>query len=91
MNIFEMAMFIGFPSVVAFIFLIGKTGSFSIAIAIGFGSSFVSLLILVLFSFIYKHMRGRHFQKNPVLVWAVLAALMSAGIAFYCRMHHTSN
>jgi Co/Zn/Cd efflux system component len=88
MNIIEFACFVGLPSVVAFVFLFGVQKHFQFSIGIGFGSAIISLLVVVLFSFFYRLVRGRHIQKNAVLVWAVLALLISASMAIFIRMHH---
>jgi hypothetical protein len=91
MNIIEFACFVGLPAVVAFVFLFGIPEHFQLSLLIGGGSAFVSLVVVVLFSFLYRLFRGRPIQKVHVPLWAVLAVLMSVSIALYFRMHYTSN
>jgi hypothetical protein len=91
MNIFEMAFFIGFALCCGIFSLLGMRGSTRLAITIGFGSAFISLLTVVLFSFLYRLFSRRHLQKVHVPLWAVLAVLMSASFALYFRAHHSVN
>jgi len=88
MNIFEFAIFVGLPSIVAFIFLLGTPDSFGRAAAIGSGSAFVSLFAVILYSFLFRRLRGRPIQRAHVPIWAVVAILLSGSLALYFRSHH---
>jgi amino acid transporter len=88
MNIIEFACFVGLPSLVAFAFLIGTPKSFQLAIGIGFCSALISLFIVILSGLIYRLFQKRLPQKSPVFIWGILAVLLSAGIALFCRLHH---
>jgi FlaA1/EpsC-like NDP-sugar epimerase len=87
MNIFEFAAFVGLPSIVALVCLIGMPGCVPIAIGVGFGSAVVSLVVVILSGFVYRLFRGRLPQRAPVPIWAVLAVLLSASAALYLRLH----
>jgi phosphoglycerol transferase MdoB-like AlkP superfamily enzyme len=88
MNIIEFGCFVGLPSLVAFVFLIGTTKSFQLAIGIGFGSALISLFIVILLGFIYRLFQRRLPQKSPVFIWGIFAVLLSASFALFCRLHH---
>ena len=90
MNIFEAAAFFGLPSIVAFIFLIGTPDSFRHAVVIGFGSALVALCSVILFSYIYRFIRGRPIQRAHVFIWAAIAVLLSASLALYFRFEQKS-
>jgi len=91
MNIFELACFIGLPSVVAFVLLIGVPHAFRLSLAIGTGSAFVSLLSVILFGYIYRLSRERRLQRSPAPIWAVLAVILSTAVALYFRFHGSPN
>jgi hypothetical protein len=87
MNVIELACFVGLPSIVALAFLIGTPIPLSLALFIGLGSAVVSLLIIILTSFVYRLFRRRLPDKSPVFVWAVIAVLLSGSIALWLRLH----
>jgi len=87
MNIIEFACFVGLPSTVASLFLIGTPGSFRLALAIGFGSAVVSLILVALSGFGHRLFRRRLPQRAPAAIWAVVAVLLSASIALFFRLH----
>ena len=88
MNIFEFACFVGLPSIVAFGLLFGLPQAIRLSLAIGAGSAFVSLFAVILFSYLYRLSRRRRLEKAHVPIWAVLAIVLSASVALYCRIQH---
>ena len=89
MNVIELAYFIGLPSIVALVLLLGTPNPkpVPLAVTIGFGSAIASFLVATLSALVYRLFRRRWPQKTPVLIWAVVAVLLSASIGFYLRLH----
>jgi len=88
MNIIELTCFLGLPSMIALVFLLGTPGSIRYSVFIGAGSALASLLIVILYSYGYRLLKRRPLETAPVPMWALIAVLLSAGIALYFRLHH---
>jgi putative Ca2+/H+ antiporter (TMEM165/GDT1 family) len=61
-----------------------------LAVCIGFGSAVISLLAVVLLSFLSRRLRGRGLQRAQAPLWAVLAVVISGSFALYLRMHDST-
>jgi hypothetical protein len=89
MNVVELACFIGLPAIVAFGFLIGTPNPkpVPLAITIGLASAVIALLISFFSGLVFRLFKRRRLQKAPVLIWAVVAVLLSASVGCYLRFH----